>query len=782
MSTCQFPYSSLLDRTNNRDPVYDPSLASEVAIAAAFTAGVLPNYDAQFGREHLQDSFQSYEFIPHRDLLLQDFQSDEFQLDEGKTSQSTARKTSAHCVETRQQDRGRPIPYNLAVRYANRPNGTPLSTIIERASYSTLTSHPSLLSVHRRHPSLRSNNNMTPDYPSRNFDEMALDNILEDTSQEQDMDASLDANKEPEVGPEMSDPALRTATPHIELNFQDCQPPDAALTFQNVENDGNPKGVRGMLRGLFQNVRGSSRHSRSLSSISHRPQGGFRGEGVNDQEFLDYGNAIDDLGSAAKSQSGRPLAHRPVVGDNRLASRGVQPHSALEVEAMTGNQPFSLSSDPPDVKLPTAQICYRRPPFTKFEFESDSVPYIPLPSQLSTSLNDCSVFASSVICSAEQEYVPSGTPTLSDRNRDDLSTRYTSDGVTLLRSNAPSLNEYDQARDASFGSTLSTSYSGTVLGVDLDLQPQLPPIPRSSTLAWFSPEPTDQEDIVSEPTDNKNQKGNAVDSKLTLPHSITSSALQALLPLAAASGIVRPNYATPHLSFYSPSGHLIQVDEESSSANPSHPYKQPTFEPLARPTLLPATTPPSPRARLPSNLRQQRHHCHRHQTHTHSVPQTVVRSDIKGCDGMIRTNSLQPRSGVRRSVSHPNPNPSPKPSKRKHTKHNSLPWNRSRCKSAAVTSVSTPASNITLTRDRKKLQKKRKPAVATTARGSSVSELGPAVGFSLRVCFCQPWDGAGEAGRGCLGDHADDGDSDVDRVQEMVENARVVDRERKVGG
>ncbi|KAH7350490.1 hypothetical protein BKA66DRAFT_476185 [Pyrenochaeta sp. MPI-SDFR-AT-0127] len=44
---------------------------------------------------------------------------------------------------------------------------------------------------------------------------------------------------------------------------------------------------------------------------------------------------------------------------------------------------------------------------------------------------------------------------------------------------------------------------------------------------------------------------------------LTSSALSSLLPIAAATGIVRRNYNTPNISFYSLSGNLIQLERIS---------------------------------------------------------------------------------------------------------------------------------------------------------------------------------------------------------------------------
>ncbi|KAF2652656.1 hypothetical protein K491DRAFT_681140 [Lophiostoma macrostomum CBS 122681] len=107
---------------------------------------------------------------------------------------------------------------------------------------------------------------------------------------------------------------------------------------------------------------------------------------------------------------------------------------------------------------------------------------------------------------------------------------------TLSRGDAPS-NE----REGSVCTNLSTSYSSTVLGVDLDLQhyPEKPASHRStSTSMWFTAQDCSTRDSGW--------------------YTVTSSALPVLLPLAAASGIVKQNHSRP-LSFYSPSGNLIQA-------------------------------------------------------------------------------------------------------------------------------------------------------------------------------------------------------------------------------
>lgn len=70
------------------------------------------------------------------------------------------------------------------------------------------------------------------------------------------------------------------------------------------------------------------------------------------------------------------------------------------------------------------------------------------------------------------------------------------------------------------------------------------------------------------------------------------------------------------------------------------------------------------------------------------------------------------------------------------------------------------------------------------ARGRPVSELGPLAGRTLRICFCQPWDGAeNSGGTACTSGKCDDHDR-VHRAREgnSVENVRIVTGEWRDGG
>ena len=109
---------------------------------------------------------------------------------------------------------------------------------------------------------------------------------------------------------------------------------------------------------------------------------------------------------------------------------------------------------------------------------------------------------------------------------------------------AASFLKYEREREAGLHGT-PTSYSGSVLGIDLDLEQEFPgPSRRPCSPMWFTHrEKSDTRDM----------------------HTITSSALPILLSLAAASGIVRRNNVTPFPSFHSPSGKLIRAAEGSSS-------------------------------------------------------------------------------------------------------------------------------------------------------------------------------------------------------------------------
>jgi hypothetical protein len=147
-------------------------------------------------------------------------------------------------------------------------------------------------------------------------------------------------------------------------------------------------------------------------------------------------------------------------------------------------------------------------------------------------------------------------------------------------------------------------------------------------------------------------------------YSVTSPALTCLLPIAAASGIVRSDYTKPTLCYYSPSGRQIERD---CSSTPDQLTDNQAHVPVPQDRLIMAAT-------------------------VAPVGPVVIRRKtgrkVKGCDGMVREDSLIPRSGVG----------CPQPKPKRH-------W-RSRCGVHHVREV-----------------------------------LGWHIGHAMRACFCQPKEG-----------------------------------------
>jgi hypothetical protein len=274
--------------------------------------------------------------------------------------------------------------------------------------------------------------------------------------------------------------------------------------------------------------------------------------------------------------------------------------------------------------------------------------------------------------------------------------------------------------------------------------------------------------------------------------SITSSALTSLLPIATASGIVQPNFDTPKISFYSPSGRLIQPEGSSSPETGAAHCSSPTVKvsirnrpgrhsarqtltapaclPPARPNLLPMTTLPTSTAPLPLHLRHHHNYRHPERSQIESCESLLDNTvSVKGCDGVIRTSSFTLRSGTRRS---PLKKKNPDAQQNGHQSTKSLlhdirgevSFYKSRyialaAQSCGPTHKSTCKKGATLHKRRTREPRTSKPHSSTSDKNTRMqrtfekSVLGPLVGHALRVCFCQPYDGAGTPGPSCTTQH-----------------------------
>ncbi|KAI4620909.1 hypothetical protein J4E83_005272 [Alternaria metachromatica] len=181
--------------------------------------------------------------------------------------------------------------------------------------------------------------------------------------------------------------------------------------------------------------------------------------------------------------------------------------------------------------------------------------------------------------------------------------------------------------------------------------------------------------------------------------SITSSALTSLLPIAAASGIVRPNYDTPKISFFSPSGNLIQPEGSSTPGTTS--ASDFSGSPTATTSYYDNKTTPAtyPRSFAEDLKYEARFHRAR-----------LITAIIASCTSSGKGRVLRKRKAANR-------------------------------RAAATAYVSMPRScaGEATARPSKKRVHPRQP----TAR-REVGVLGPLAGHILRICFCQPYDGAGK--------------------------------------
>jgi hypothetical protein len=269
--------------------------------------------------------------------------------------------------------------------------------------------------------------------------------------------------------------------------------------------------------------------------------------------------------------------------------------------------------------------------------------------------------------------------------------------------------------------------------------------------------------------------------------SITSSALTSLLPIAAASGIVHANYDTPKISFYSPSGNLIQLEGSSSPVNTGSPttatsnYSVSNRLPInsrsgtsclppPRPTLVPRTTPPITTAPLPNNLRHHHNYQHPERSQISSYESLIdSTTPVVGCGGVVRAHGTYPHNGI-----HPLPytktNPSLQDTHQRSTRsfihglRSDLGFYKSRYIALASQPRNPCAAKSTRKVPRTTLHKRQKvsykePAYTHYARPrvplaqephashKENSILGPLAGYAMRICFCQPYDGAGKAAR-----------------------------------
>ncbi|KAL7770156.1 hypothetical protein CFE70_000089 [Pyrenophora teres f. teres 0-1] len=499
--------------------------------------------------------------------------------------------------QQQQQTRGRAVPYNLAVRLANRSNGAPLATIIEQGSYSTLNSHGSLLSV-ARFPSLRAVETTSPSHTSLRLtldaDEHArLQRITEHAQLEQLLGPAPGTPKEPSCkGYGNTLPVNEPATPSVPTIPQPSQ--SAAYDSGEAEYDANAKTVKAFFRGLLHNVRTASR-TRSRSSCSssihdapsipeHRQH---RKETAGTVPYIQLQASETSL-LAYDRHVGHDSCEKPyhvsMPSSSAIITHGLDYQNRHMELPMLNLRPYALDSNTASVA--TSQLL--PPPAVTHPRERSPSVRLVHPEPRDEAQHGCSTGNVFYAIST------SGNP-IHPLAENDRTTQ--------------------ASRNASF-CTMSTSYSGTVVGVDIDLQHDFPhPVCRSQSTTpvapvWFTPQMAELEWQAS--ASESHESTQATETQPSR-RSITSSALTTLLPIAAASGIVRPNYNTPKISFFSPSGSLIQPED----------------------SLTPDTTTASEFSGSPLRPEQSQIDSTVGSTESFIVPAPAV----KGCDGMMRSES-----------------------------------------------------------------------------------------------------------------------------------------------
>lgn len=718
--------------------------------------------------------------------------------------------TAAHSLsidDAQPQALGHAAAYKLTACPVNRSTRAPLATIIEQGSYSTLNSHGSLLSVGRFPSTVET---ASPIRGSRrrslSTDGKALHDIQEDLSREIDTFAVAMPQARLDRDHEAADPASGTATSLTSCRFQMQRSASSHSIDEPLDHD--VRKVKGFIRGVLQNMRGVSRARSRSSSLSYAP--------IVERQDGPYSDSESTLQFGQQHESAK-AAFPPKLG--RSASDCLSEGAAIS--AVTKDQPMSRITPRSTIEL----SAWAHPPQRPSRSDAIGSGHSPgsLPSVFPYQTATCAYerpFSTPVVHAGTRDVAPGESTvqaTTYHHDMFDISAQSTINGIPLCRGNLSSNPETSSVRDmfanqnSSFCSTMSTSYSGTVLGVDLDLQhgfaypirrSQSPPAP-----VWFTPqmEELERQAFSSESPDSMKS---CAASRVPC-HSITSSALTSLLPIAAATGIVQPNYNTPTISFYSPSGNLIQPDSSpcQRTSSPDHSgspkittsyYNRQngniaisTGTRPTRPLLLPMTTPPTQRTPLPLHLRH--HHNYRHP----ELSQTCSREfyvtpngTVKGCDGVVHEDTFTPRIGVFFPREEDEVHRSLKP-----VIHDLIAEARF-YKARFIARVSAQSLAPTILK-RKTAKGRRLYNHSTYAREPHINEtrfresrcgvdaLGPLTGHLLGVCFCQPHDSAGtstciDAARACVTrkSFARNGKSTADQrpkdAERLLPNARVV--------
>ncbi|PSN60900.1 hypothetical protein BS50DRAFT_652520 [Corynespora cassiicola Philippines] len=648
------------------------------------------------------------------------------------------------------------VTYNLAMRFANRSNRVPLATIIEQVSYSTLNSHASLFTSRGR-PSLRVDHSLLQGpvrKPSR-CDDNTLQQIQEDVCQDQDYGEYLGSHPclDGRCGDVLICDDISASPP------TSCHDQGTPTIFQRRRGrtEAENKGIKGLLSDMLRNSRINPCPPSQSSTVTGNPIAICQKRPGTNKIQPEALPPEGDFPCGSKSK-GRGIQNRTNPSSSNHTTLNA-PHKSGSGSDKPSDHAFSL------IVKHSEHSVLERPP-TGMEN-----PRISLES-LQGSRTSARIVSSETYDRAHPQYLQNsgGVPTHNSAER--------------LSGCEKPFKECEHAgsvgRKVSICSSMSTSYSGTVLGVDLDLQESHASPRRSPTPVWFALQSSKDDEANVLPLERQPLAMNHA----TTP-SITSSALPVLLSIAAESGIVRPIKNTSPTSFHSPSGNLIQLHDSSPlghgglnyfgspTAKTSY-YNNNLDESLAayiEPSRMNAC-PAGPALESIAATRVSTSLIPTHPGHGHATrhgedayttwqPQ-IDRSgtEVKGCGGLVRNNSLSPRSGNLRPPSTRPKLHRPKAAlmcyrtrdeatKRPHrTRYRSL-LNRlvSCCTASRMRNPSKPPKGTML---HKQLARR---AAALPRRTKSSLSLGPLTGNTMRVCFCQPLDDASSCASeaGCAG-------------------------------
>lgn len=406
--------------------------------------------------------------------------------DDGDTSNTaTIGYHDFHNFGDHQLGRARAIPSHLAVRFANRSIGAPLATIVEQSSYSTLNSGGSLLSM-SRFPSIRIVEQTSPDGAShrvsRSLDENILHRIQEDATQDQDVLAVCNEAHVRRQDGGQTHPVFDTTSQTTAMMVRGGQRSPGFQT-SDADYDADNRKLKGFLCGVLQNVRTTPRTRSRSSSMTH-------------------GSVVEPWGVCVEASDSSPLPGN-FVGTFSHAKHAHSGGISAGPDSAQIPVPSTASTPVVGTDARSRMICLTNPqtPATIYPpllesslplFEPDT-PFGDVTHLLSppTATHSRERTSSVHLVHLEPRDVAyagatarAATPT--NRHYDNTSAHQKFSGDSAPNHSTSSLKKHPVAKEASRNgsscSTRSTSYSGTVLGIDLDLQYETPrPVRQSSS-------------------------------------------------------------------------------------------------------------------------------------------------------------------------------------------------------------------------------------------------------------------------------------------------------------